>query len=930
MSSQRSGNSGGGSESLVDNFEFELTGGETVPFAGYVSSGDPTILSSQVLIAGSKNVYKDLSGAIKNRFGLSARGVKDNTQAGTLSSFEWESSLGLTRPVRQNNGNLEVEFDPGTGLEWYTIMTGLPIDVISYCPWYDPNAEKDYLLYVNGQQIIYSWQGGVGVILSAADTTGIIGGILGPNTITGATQGTYSSGGTGYIVGDELTVEGGNNDAVLVVDSLGSGGVEAATVAAGGSNYTVGDLVSVAYASGGPIGTFTIIAPGVGYVVGDQITTGNASAILTVTQVSNTGAVTQMVLTDPGTGYTSASDQTTTGGTGIGLTITYSAVGGQALLKVTSVSGGAVTGLAVAASGIGYAIASALTTNNVFVQNVMASGLTVNIPTIGNPIATWHFKNNGSGYALSTAYAPNTVTGGTGTGASVWIDIIVAGRVTLAGTDTVPELGFAGGLSPTNGINDLVGGSFLVDGVSWSYEMLGDEGKSFIGFSSDPSSTTGQVAISAPSSTDTSPDSALTNAQLEEDFTNDAIAVVNNQVHLICYSSRLVHVSSSLHFDHYDVAQLNSGVIRTPGYPDLITLDSNGRAVGAQKGSAVIFGSLGDSYLVARKAAIYNQGTDFAALSYENVTVTKEKSSDLSSPIGQDFLDFIGDIIIFLDDSNQLREYGTVRNINTPVYPILSIDVYYELAGVDFTGGHLRCVGEQSGETVYITAPKTGITYLYQIRQDFDAVGNITAERMWQAPMGWNGSRIAVIDGISYIHSNANPMIYRLWDTGQWHDDAPESESLPYTSIAFFAYQSSGRRQGKTLFDKIYYEGYTTRGTTLMGIVNFEYLGSTDTLNPTITSAADPATFFGSGDYNSLGQHSLGDEPLGDEVENEDPNNTDQTRVKFRAICGVEEANVFEYALGVMSQNTDDRWELLFIGPNAIMSSTDQASELMK
>lgn len=934
LSSQRSGASGGGSESLTDNFEFQLTGGEDVPFAGYVSSGDPTILSAQVMIAGSKNVFKALSGAICNRFGLKTRGAQDNTQAGTVSSFEWESSLGFTRPVRQNNGTLQVEFDAGDGdgLIWHTILTGLPNNGISYTPWYDPTAQKDYLLFVNGQQQINVWQGGVGLIATAADTVGIIGSILNPNNIVDANTGEYSGGGTGYVVGDVLTVAGGNDDATLVVDAIGSGGIATVAVgSSGGTGYVVGDLVEVGYPSGGPIISVTVGSGGNGYAVGDTVTAGSGGAIFTVTAVSAFGTVSGLQVTDGGSEYSSESGQSTSNlsSSGAGLTVSFSVASGTALLRVTTVSGGVVTGLSIVASGIAYSPTTNQSTTTVFTTG-SGSGLTVNINSVGNPITAWHFKNNGSGYAQTTAFSPNATTGGTGTGANIYIVNVLTGRVTLAGTNTAPELGFTGALTPTVQGAATTGGTFLVNGVSYSYTSLGDNGQSFLGFGTDPSSLAGEVAISAPTVTDTSPTSTDTQAQLEQNFTNDAISVVNNQVHLICYSSRIVHVSSSLHYDHYDVAQLAAGVLRTPGYPDILYLDSNGRAVGTQKGSAVIFGSLGDSYLVTRKAANYNQGTDYALVAYEDVTVAKEKSSNLSSPKSQDFLDYIGDIILFLDDNNQLREYGTVRNINTPVYPILSIDIYTELSGVDFTGGALRCVGEQQGETVYITAPKTGVTYVYQIQQDFDAVGNVTSTRQWQPPQVWNISRVAVIEGVSYGHSISNPMIFQLWNTDQWHDDSPEGKELAYESTALFAYQSGGRRQGKQVFDKIYFEGYTTRGTTLTAIVNFEYLGSEDVLNPVVTSVDSPATFFGVSDDNSFGENSLGDEPLGDEVENEDPNNTDQSRVKFRTICGVTEANVFEYGLGVTSQDVDDRWELLFIGPNIVISSTDQGSELVK
>lgn len=853
--------SAGGGESLTDNFEFELVGGEQEPFAGYVSSGDPTILSPQVMIAGSQNVYKTLAGSLANRPGLKKRGQDDETQAGTVSSFEWESNLGIIYPVRQNNGNLEIEFDPGTGLQWYSFLTGLPSNICSYAPWFDPTLSKDELLIVNGQQQIIMWTGGIGIISAAANSAGIIEGILGPNNTTNAGTGEFSSGGTGYVQGDILPVSGGNNDALIEVDSVVPGGVGTVTISAPGSGYTLGDLVSN--------------------------TTGTTNAIFQVT-----------------------------------------AIGG----------GGVVTALAVVAAGVGISLGAAQATVTV---NATGTGLTVNITVIGNTIASWHFTQNGSGYSLPVPRAPLATTGGTGTLASIWILALITGRATLQGTSTIPQAGFSGALTPTNGVLVLKGGSFISAGITYTYTVLGDNGQSFLGVSTDPTPLINQVIISSATITDTSatstdaPYTASDSsqqyaAQLESNFTNDAISVVNNQVHLICYTSRLIHVSSVDHFDHYDVYQLDIGVVRTPGYPDILTLDSSGRAVWVQKGNAVVFGSRGDSYLVTRKSAIYNQGASFDALSYEIVTVQKEISSELSSPLGQDFIGSVGDSILYIDTNNQLREYGTLRNIVNPVYPVLSIDVYTELAALDMTGGHLRCVGEEAVETVYIVVPKKGNVYIYQIRQDIDAVGNVTAERLWQSPFIWPISRIAVIEGVSFGHSSQNPMIYQLWNTGQWHDDSPTNQSIPYTSAFLLAYQSSGRRQGKTVFDKIFYEGYSTEATTFTGIVNLEYLGSENILNPVITSPDDPATFFAPSVDGSLGENSMGEEPPGDVSENDDAESTPTSRIKFRTIVGIAETNVYEYALGGISSAIDDRWELLFLGSNAILSSTDQGSELMK
>jgi hypothetical protein len=134
-----------------------------------------------------------------------------------------------------------------------------------------------------------------------------------------ATQPTVTAGGTGYVVGDVLTVSGGTS---VAATSTSLEGVEL-----GGSGYTNGDVLTV---SGG---------------------TGTA-ATFTVTGVSG-GVITAATLTTSGT-YTELPPNTcpVTGGTG---TSAYFNMiwpsKGATKLEVTSVSGGVVTGLRVVRPG---------------------------------------------------------------------------------------------------------------------------------------------------------------------------------------------------------------------------------------------------------------------------------------------------------------------------------------------------------------------------------------------------------------------------------------------------------------------------------------------------------------------------------------------------------------------------------------------------
>ncbi len=84
----------------MDNYKFQLVGADDKPFLGYVSSKDKTSASGQVLVRGSKNVYKKTSGTIASRPGLKRRGSADTTATGIVSSYEWDTSLGAQRVLR--------------------------------------------------------------------------------------------------------------------------------------------------------------------------------------------------------------------------------------------------------------------------------------------------------------------------------------------------------------------------------------------------------------------------------------------------------------------------------------------------------------------------------------------------------------------------------------------------------------------------------------------------------------------------------------------------------------------------------------------------------------------------------------------------------------------------------------------------------------
>lgn len=485
-------------------------------------------------------------------------------------------------------------------------------------------------------------------------------------------------------------------------------------------------------------------------------------------------------------------------------------------------------------------------------------------------------------------------SGGMGVVASTTMDTITL-------TEDAVSLGF-----------ESSGGSLTVDTALGAFTYSGISGNTLTGVVGDPTSIPAGFFINQDVD-DTDTTSSI-------GFDNDFLKVINNQVYVGSYTSRLTAISSQSDYTDYTVP-----AVRAPGNPELLTLDAPGRGIGLRAGAAHIFA--GTSYL---HIVNFQQITVGAVLT-EQTTAPRQDLANLQAALAHEFIDTVGDSLIYLSQENQVVAYGSYRNINTPKYPSLSLAVRTELQAEDFTGGCLRC----SDEFIFVTAPLSGITYIHQTREKVDPQGNITAQRFWHTPHVWNVSRICVIDGVLFGHSNANPTIFQLFDTDQWHDDSSNLsldnvtyENIPYYCVARHAYRNHGRRQGRINFDKIYFEGYMTQGTQLDAFVLAEYQGAKSIQNPNINSIEKPAYFFIGANSPSLGDSPLGDNPLGDGII-DDPNDQ-EFLPKFRAICNVNIKNCFEYQIIEYSNTLDARWEILCMGTNAQFAPNQQATFLNK
>lgn len=439
-------------------------------------------------------------------------------------------------------------------------------------------------------------------------------------------------------------------------------------------------------------------------------------------------------------------------------------------------------------------------------------------------------------------------------------------------------------------------GSVTINGNNYTY--TGISGSTLTGTSDASAETANSMVFSR----------IVTNANTPATgFNGDFLKVVGNQVYVGSYTSRIIYISKNTSYTDY-----THSTPRLTGEGDTVILDTNAKGIGARLDVAYVFGGTSDVYPIT-----FQQITVGSVLT-EQTKRGKIQLGNLMSALGHEFIDAQNDNIIYLDQSNQLRSYGSFRNQfkDKPIH--LSLQVQDELFETDFTGGQVKAISDRGRDIIYITSPTTGKTYWYQELSFQDSAGNIQTERIWQPPFGWNISRIDTIAGLIYGFSNSNPQIYKLWDTAQWHDDSP-SGSLNYSCVLLLAYQNGGLRQGKIAFEKLFYEGYLTNGTPLYGAIYYDYQGysgvgsivlnATDDLLPVFFSGTNPP---------SLGDASLGDNPLGDGLFT--ATNDHGLLSKFKLIKGIEPKDCYEFALMLYSNSADARWEMLAIGTNLHLS----------
>ena len=189
-------------------------------FAGYVTKPDETNTSARFLVAGTENMLIDDQAKISTRDGYELDGPAGTSTDGIKSSYTWDTSSGVERPLRSYDDKLQFRYvDYDGNVTWETLEDEFSAVDFEFTTWWDSTTGLDRLLFVNGGSDLYEWNGAVTELASATSTTITKKGILEASTIAfvDSDPDTITDSGNGFViagfqVGDRITVTGSTSN----------------------------------------------------------------------------------------------------------------------------------------------------------------------------------------------------------------------------------------------------------------------------------------------------------------------------------------------------------------------------------------------------------------------------------------------------------------------------------------------------------------------------------------------------------------------------------------------------------------------------------------------------------------------------------------------------------------------------------------------
>ncbi len=184
---------------------------------GYITNTEETDEKIvNYLVSGSQNVLIDPRfSKVGSRGGYSRLGAANTALKPVRNKFDWLTSVGNERNMRWYDDELEVYLETIDGVEinaWTRVLDGLSTTaILRACTWWDNTEKLDVMLFVNNDDNIYKWGGGVATIKSATADT-----ITKNGTNTWGENGFLTSGTRKVLIdGTEYTYTGGEGTTTL-------------------------------------------------------------------------------------------------------------------------------------------------------------------------------------------------------------------------------------------------------------------------------------------------------------------------------------------------------------------------------------------------------------------------------------------------------------------------------------------------------------------------------------------------------------------------------------------------------------------------------------------------------------------------------------------------------------------------------------------
>lgn len=142
---------------------------------GYSTNEDSANTDKRYVVAGSRNMLIDSQKRIQTRGGYTRLGVANTTLTTSRNAWTWETSTGVERAQRCNDGVLEVYLTTVDGTEinaWTTVSSIFSTTKkLRHAEWFDVTELIDVEVMVCGDANEYEWNGAVAVVASVTGTT---------------------------------------------------------------------------------------------------------------------------------------------------------------------------------------------------------------------------------------------------------------------------------------------------------------------------------------------------------------------------------------------------------------------------------------------------------------------------------------------------------------------------------------------------------------------------------------------------------------------------------------------------------------------------------------------------------------------------------------------------------------------------------------